>query len=53
MDAKNGRMVHAELVRSMNRRTTQLIAHRPASVQRADRIVVLEHGRTVLTSTPA
>lgn len=47
MDAKSRRMVHAELVHSMNHRTMQLIAHHLATVQRADRIVVLDHGRII------
>jgi len=34
-------------------RTTLVIAHRLATVQRADRIIVLEHGSIVETGTHA
>ena len=33
-------------------RTTLIIAHRLATVQKVDRIVVMEHGRIVETGTP-
>jgi len=35
----------------MKKRTTLVIAHRLATVQRADRIVVMEQGRIVETGT--
>ena len=47
LDAESERMVQAALESAMLHRTTLVIAHRLATVQRADRIVVLEHGRIV------
>jgi ATP-binding cassette subfamily B protein len=37
----------------MQGRTTLIIAHRLATVQKADRIVVLEHGQIVEIGSPA
>lgn len=51
LDAESERMVQAALERAMTDRTTIVIAHRLATVQRADRIVVMEHGRIVETGT--
>jgi ATP-binding cassette subfamily B protein len=47
LDAESERMVQAALEAAMQHRTTLVIAHRLATVQRADRIVVLEAGRIV------
>lgn len=47
LDAHSERMVQAALESAMQGRTTLVIAHRLATVQRADRIVVLDHGRMV------
>ncbi|MEY8875694.1 MAG: ABC transporter transmembrane domain-containing protein [Leptothrix sp. (in: b-proteobacteria)] len=47
LDAESERMVQAALEAAMQHRTTLVIAHRLATVQRADRIVVLEHGRII------
>jgi ATP-binding cassette subfamily B protein len=47
LDAESERVVQAALESAMRDRTTLVIAHRLATVQRADRIVVLEHGRVV------
>ena len=47
LDAESERMVQAALESAMKGRTTLVIAHRLATVQQADRIVVLDHGRLV------
>ena len=47
LDAESERMVQAALESAMSGRTTLVIAHRLATVQRADRIVVMEAGRIV------
>ncbi|CAN5901616.1 ABC transporter ATP-binding protein/permease [soil metagenome] len=53
LDAESERMVQAALESAMKDRTTLVIAHRLATVQRADRIVVLEAGQIVETGTHA
>jgi ATP-binding cassette subfamily B protein len=45
--------VQRALEAAMVGRTTLVIAHRLATVQRATRIVVMEHGRIVETGTHA
>ena len=52
LDAESERMVQPALDRLMRGRTTLVIAHRLATVQKADRIVVLDHGRIVEHGTP-
>ena len=47
LDAESERMVQAALESAMSGRTTLVIAHRLATVLRADRIVVMEEGRIV------
>ena len=53
LDAESERMVQAALEGLMQNRTTLVIAHRLATVQRADRIVVMDAGRIVETGTHA
>ena len=47
LDAESERMVQAALESAMQGRTTLVIAHRLATVQKADLIVVLDHGQLV------
>lgn len=47
LDAESERLVQAALERLMRSRTTIIIAHRLATVLKADRIVVIEAGRIV------
>jgi ATP-binding cassette, subfamily B, bacterial len=51
LDAESERMVQAALETAMKDRTTLVIAHRLSTVQRADRIVVMEAGEIVETGT--
>ncbi|MEK0429659.1 MAG: hypothetical protein RL001_2186 [Pseudomonadota bacterium] len=53
LDAESERLVQHALEAAMIGRTTLVIAHRLATVQRATRIVVMEHGRIVETGTHA
>ncbi|WP_298161528.1 ABC transporter transmembrane domain-containing protein [Brevundimonas sp.] len=51
LDAENERLVQAALDQAMEGRTTLVIAHRLATVLRADRIVVMEDGIAVEEGT--
>ena len=51
LDSENERIVQAALERLMENRTTIIIAHRLATVLKADRIVVMDEGRIVDTGT--
>lgn len=51
LDAENERLVQAALDQAMQGRTTIVIAHRLATVLRADRIVVMEDGRVMQEGT--
>jgi len=53
LDAQSERMVQAALESAMENRTTLVIAHRLATVQKADRIIVLDHGGIVEQGTHA
>ena len=52
LDAESEILVQRGLSAAMTGRTTLIIAHRLATVQKAGRIVVMDHGRIVETGTP-
>jgi subfamily B ATP-binding cassette protein MsbA len=47
LDSESERFIQLSLERLMSGRTTFVVAHRLSTIERADRIVVLEHGRVV------
>ena len=49
LDAESERAVQQALTRLSAGRTTLVIAHRLATVRKADRIIVIDHGRVVAT----
>ncbi len=51
LDAESERLVQEALEHLMAKRTTIIIAHRLATVLKADRIVVLDHGRMINTGS--
>ncbi len=51
LDAESEQTVQAALDNLMRNRTTLVIAHRLATVQKADRVVVLDQGRVVESGT--
>jgi ATP-binding cassette subfamily B protein len=53
LDAESEALVQRGLEAAMQNRTTLIIAHRLSTVQRADRLVVMEDGRIVEIGTPA
>ncbi len=53
LDAESELLVQEGLYAAMQGRTTLMIAHRLSTVQKADRIVVMEQGKIVEIGTPA
>jgi subfamily B ATP-binding cassette protein MsbA len=53
LDTESERLIQAALEELVRGRTTLVIAHRLSTVEKADRIVVLEHGRIVESGTHA
>jgi ATP-binding cassette subfamily B protein len=53
LDAESEILVQRGLEAAMHNRTTLVIAHRLSTVQRVDRIVVLEQGRIIESGSPA
>jgi ABC-type multidrug transport system fused ATPase/permease subunit len=51
VDVQTERTIEAALDRLLSDRTSIVIAHRLSTIQRADRIVVLDHGRIVETGS--
>jgi len=51
LDTESERLVQAAMQKLMENRTTLVIAHRLSTVEHADRIVVLAHGRVVESGT--
>ena len=51
LDAENEKLVQAALEKLMQNKTTLVVAHRLATVQKADRIVVMDQGKIVESGT--
>jgi subfamily B ATP-binding cassette protein MsbA len=53
LDTESERLVQDALQRLMQGRTTLIVAHRLSTIEHADRVVVMEHGRIVEQGTHA
>eukprot|EP00042_Codosiga_hollandica_P041709 m.374939 g.374939 ORF g.374939 m.374939 type:complete len:96 (+) comp56173_c0_seq1:1166-1453(+) len=53
LDTQNERVVHEALDRARNGVTTLIVAHRLSTIENADCIAVVEHGRVVEKGTHA
>jgi len=53
LDTESERLVQEALQRLMQNRTTLIVAHRLSTIQHADRIIVMEHGRVAEQGTHA
>ena len=51
LDNESERLVQEALQRLMQGRTTLIVAHRLSTIEHADRVVVMEHGRIVEMGT--
>jgi ABC-type multidrug transport system fused ATPase/permease subunit len=51
IDARTEEAIHRSFEELMADRTTVLIAHRPATLRLADRVILLEHGRVIAEGT--
>lgn len=53
LDATSERELHRAMISGSNDRATLVIAHRPSTIDRADRVLVLQGGRIIEQGTPA
>ncbi len=53
LDAENERAIQATLAAQRGLRTLLIIAHRPATAEHADRVLLLDHGRLIAAGTHA
>ena len=53
LDNESERLVQEALQRLMKGRTTLIVAHRLSTIEHADRVVVMYHGRIIEQGTPA